>query len=83
MHDEIGKLRSEMTSQIEGLRSEMHDEIGKLRSEMIERIEKLRADIYGQMGKIKSDMIKWMFIFVVSQTVTIISVIVMIMRLLK
>ncbi len=83
MHDEIGKLRSEMTEKIENLRSEMHDEIGKLRAEMAEKIEILRSEMYEQMGRLKADIIKWMFIFLVSQTIAIISVIVAIMRFLR
>src|SRR3972149_5179019 len=79
--DDIIKLREELKDVIAKLREEVKDDIAKLRGETKDDINKLwvgtNADINklrNELANAKAEIIKWLFIFLVGQGVTIISI---------
>ena len=79
--DDIIKLREELKDVIAKLREEVKDDIAKLRGETKDDINKLwvgtNADINklrNELANAKAEIIKWLFIFLVGQGATIISI---------
>ena len=79
--DDIIKLREELKDVIAKLREEVKDDIAKLRGETKDDINKLwvgtNADINklrNELANAKVEIIKWLFIFLVGQGATIISI---------
>ena len=81
LKDDISKLRIETKNDIPKLHEEIKDDIAKLRGETKDDINKLwvgtNADINklrNELANAKAEIIKWLFIFLVGQGVTIISI---------
>ena len=68
--DRITKLRIEVKEDVAGLRGELKGDIAELRGELKEDINKVRTEL----ANAKAEIIKWLFIFLVGQGATIISI---------
>jgi|SRR3972149_4383752 len=79
--NDITGLRNELKEDVASLRNELKDDISRLRIETKDDINKLwvgtNADINklrNELANAKAEIIKWLFIFLVGQGVTIISI---------
>ena len=79
--DSITKLRIEVKEDVAGLREELKGNIAELRGEWKGDIAELRGGLKDDIDKVrtelanaKAEIIKWLFIFLVGQCATIISI---------
>ena len=79
--DRITKLRIEVKEDVAGLRGELKEDIAALRGELKGDIAELRGELKEDINKVrtelanaKAEIIKWLFIFLVGQGATIISI---------
>ncbi len=56
LRDDMGTLRSDLSSEIGTLRSDLSGEIGTLRSDLSGEIGTLRSDLSGEIGTVRSDL---------------------------
>lgn len=82
MATEFGKVRHEMATEFGRVRHEMATEFGKVRHEMATEFGKVRQEMADGFGALRVEMIernhdllKWMLIFGVTQTATIVGLI--------
>ncbi len=68
--DSITKLRIEVKEDVAGLRGELKEDIAALRGELKEDINKVR----NELANAKAEIIKWLFIFLIGQGATIVSI---------
>lgn len=68
--NDIASLRSELRDDITKLQIETKNDMTKLREELKEDINKVRNDL----ANAKAEIIKWLFIFLIGQGATIISI---------
>lgn len=68
--NDIANLRSELKDDITKLQIETKNDMTKLREELKEDINKVRNDL----ANAKAEIIKWLFIFLIGQGATIISI---------
>ncbi|MCF6149708.1 MAG: DUF1640 domain-containing protein [Candidatus Kuenenia sp.] len=68
--DDIASLRSELKDDINKVSLTTKNDIASLRSELKEDINKVRNDL----ANVKAEIIKWLFIFLIGQGATIISI---------
>lgn len=71
MATEFGKVRHEMATEFGKVRHEMATEFGKVRQEMADGFGALRVEMIER----NHDLLKWMLIFGVTQTATIVGLI--------
>ncbi len=69
---EINEVELKLTKEIKDIELKLTKEIEQVRAEMRVEIEKVRVEIH----KVKSDILKWLFGLLLTQTITIIGVIV-------
>ncbi|MBE7546011.1 coiled-coil domain-containing protein [Candidatus Kuenenia stuttgartiensis] len=81
LKDDIANLRSELKDDITNLRSEQKDDITKFQIETKNDMTKLREELKEDINKVRNDLanakaeiIKWLFIFLIGQGATIISI---------
>ncbi|GJQ50652.1 MAG: DUF1640 domain-containing protein [Candidatus Kuenenia stuttgartiensis] len=79
--NDIANLRSELKDDIANLRSEQKDDITKFQIETKNDMTKLREELKDDINKVRNDLanakaeiIKWLFIFLIGQGATIISI---------
>ncbi|MBW7942850.1 MAG: DUF1640 domain-containing protein [Candidatus Kuenenia stuttgartiensis] len=79
--NDIANLRSELKDDIANLRSELKDDITKFQIETKNDMTKLREELKEDINKVRNDLanakaeiIKWLFIFLIGQGATIISI---------
>ncbi|MCR4293734.1 MAG: CCDC90 family protein [Candidatus Kuenenia sp.] len=79
--NDIASLRSELRDDIANLRSELKDDITKFQIETKNDMTKLREELKEDINKVRNDLanakaeiIKWLFIFLIGQGATIISI---------
>lgn len=79
--DDIAKLREELKEDINKLRSATKDDITKFQIETKNDMTKLREELKEDINKVRNDLanakaeiIKWLFIFLIGQGATIISI---------
>ncbi|MBZ0190962.1 MAG: CCDC90 family protein [Candidatus Kuenenia stuttgartiensis] len=79
--NDIANLRSELKDDITNLRSEQKDDITKFQIETKNDMTKLREELKEDINKVRNDLanakaeiIKWLFIFLIGQGATIISI---------
>ena len=79
--DNITKLRIELKEDVAALRCELKEDVAELRGELKEDVAALRGELKEDINKVrtelanaKAEIIKWLFIFLVGQGATIISI---------